>query len=292
MILRKKQSEFVLALGGGGARGLAHVGVLKVLQRERIGIKGIVGTSMGAIVGAMFAHCGNALEVEELFRKFLASQFHEKFGKTFFILSENPSTYQEPKKILDRLGQKFIYIKAASKRGIFTHDILKDALSFLIPDIQFKDLKIPFVCVSTDLVSGREIVFRNGRVLTAVIASSLIPGIVEPLKSGTSILIDGSTTSTVPVTAARKTFSGKIIAVDVSMELRRDGEPSTAFDVALRANEITNYHFNRALLSESDVVIRPKVGRTNWANFDKLDEMIRAGETATRKSLTLLKNKS
>lgn len=291
-IFSKKSPEYVLALGGGGARGLAHIGVLKVLQKEGIKVKGIVGTSMGAIVGAMFAYYGEAVEVEEMFRKFLASQFHEKFGKTFFILSENPNTYQEPKKIINKLGQKFIYIKAASKRAVFTNDILKDTLGLLMPDVQFKDLQIPFACVSTDLMTGREVIFRNGRVLPAVIASSLIPGIVEPVKTGSLILVDGSTTSIVPVIAARKTFDGKIIAVDVSMELKRDEEPATAFEIALRANEITNYYFNQKLLLESDVVIHPKVARTNWANFDKLDEMIRAGEAAARKSLIRLKKQT
>ncbi len=150
MILnRNNKSEYALALGGGGARGLAHIGVLKVLQEEGIKISGIAGTSMGAIVGATFAYYGDAIEVEGLFRKFLESKFHEKFGKSFFILSEDPDAYHKPQKMIRKLGRSYIYLKAASRRAVFSNDILKDTLKFLLPDVQFKDLRIPFACVST-----------------------------------------------------------------------------------------------------------------------------------------------
>ncbi|MGO9481378.1 MAG: patatin-like phospholipase family protein [Candidatus Kryptoniota bacterium] len=292
--LWNSSGRYVIALGGGGARGLAHIGVLKVLQREGIKISGVAGTSMGAIVGAMFAYFGDAMEVEELFRKFLSSQFHEKFGKTFFLLSENPDTYHEPKKIIKKLGRSYIYLKAASRNAVFSGDILKDTLGFLLPDIEFVKTRIPFVCVSTDLLTGKEIIFKRGRLIPAVIASSSIPGIVEPMKIGDSILVDGSTTSAVPVDAARRTFSSfkpKVIAIDVSMELKRYEEPSTAFEVALRSSEISDYYLNVVSLEKADFVIHPNVGRANWANFDRLDELIRSGETAAVKSLFQFKNR-
>jgi len=288
--IRRGKSDYVLALGGGGARGLAHIGILKILQDEGIKIAGIAGISMGAIVGAMYAYYGDAVEVEEIFKKFLQSQFHQRFGKTFFVLSENPDTYQMPRKIIERLGRNFIYLKAASKRGIFSQNILNDTLNFLLPDIQFRDLRIPFICVSSDLVTGKEIVFKSGRVRRAVVASSLIPGIVEPLKFDNFVLTDGSTTGVVPVNAAIETFGEKVIAVDVSMTLKREIELKTAFDVAIRSNEITSYLLNQSYLDKAAVVIRPKVGNTNWANFERLNEMIRAGEIAAKKSLTLLKD--
>jgi len=293
---KKSGYNHVLALGGGGARGLAHVGVLKVLQKEGIKISGIAGTSMGALVGAMFAYYGDATEVEGLFRKFLKSKFHEKFGKTFFVLSENPEAYHLPKKIIEKLGRGYIYLKAVSRNAVFSQNILKDTMSFLLPDVDFRNLKIPFVCVSTDLVSGKEIIFKEGKLHPAVLASSLIPGIVEPIKMNGMILVDGSTTSMVPVAAARNTLvknslrkRSKVIAVDVSMELQRDAEPATAFEVALRSGEISNNYLTKACLNESDFVIHPNVGRTNWANFEKLDELIKAGESAARKFLVRLR---
>lgn len=286
--VKKRKRDHVLALGGGGARGLAHIGVLKVLQADGIRIKGIAGISMGAIVGATYAYYGDALEVEEIFKKFFRSRFHQKFSKTFFLLSENPDTFQKPERIVANLGRGFIYLKAVAKNAIFSENILKDTLGFLLPDICFTDLRIPFVSVSSDLISGKQVIFKSGKVRPAVIASSLIPGIVEPLKSGNLVLADGSTTGVVPVKAAQEIFGRKIIAVDVSMKLKRELKLKTAFDVALRANEITSYLLNQTSLDMADIVISPKVGDTNWANFDKLDEMIRAGEIAAKKSLILL----
>lgn len=287
-MFRRRSRQYVLALGGGGARGLAHIGVLKVFQKEGIHVKAIAGTSMGAVVGAMFAYYKDAIEVEEVFRKFLMSKFHENFGRTFFLLSESPDAVIEPNKIVRKLGRGFFYLKAASSSAVFSRDILNDTLRYLLPDLHFSDLKLPFICVATDLVSGREVVLKRGKVLPALIASSSIPGIVEPQKNGSAILVDGSTTSAVPINAARAAFSGKLIAVDVSMNLKRERRPETAFEVAVRAGEITNYYLNQQLLLRSDYLIRPDVGRTNWANFDRLDEMIRAGETAAKKSILAL----
>jgi NTE family protein len=287
--MRTESSKYVLALGGGGARGLAHIGVLKILQAERVRIKAIAGVSMGAIIGAMYCVYGDAVEVEEIVKKFLRSQFHQKFSRTFFLISENPESYQEPRRIIERLGRSYFYLKAASKRGIFSKDILEDTLEFLLPDVSFSDLKIPFISVSSDLITGRQVVFKSGRLRTAVVASSLIPGIVEPAESGRVMLADGSATGVVPVRAAYENFGGKVIAVDVSMTLERDLRLRTAFDVALRANELTSHQLNEINLEAADVVIRPAVGNTNWANFDKLAQMIRAGETSGRRSLAQLK---
>lgn len=287
-MFHRRSRQYVLALGGGGARGLAHIGVLKVFQQEGVHIKAIAGTSMGAVVGAMFAYYKDAIEVEELFRKFLTSKFHENFGRTFFLLSESPDAVLEPNKIMRKLGRGFIYLKAASSSAVFSRDILSDTMHYLLPDLHFSDLKLPFVCVATDLITGKEVVLKRGKVLPALIASSSIPGIVEPQKSGGAILVDGSTTSAIPIKAARTAFSGKLIAVDVSMDLKRDRKPKTAFEVAVRAGEITNYYLNQQQLSTSDYQIRPDVGQTNWANFDRLDEMIKAGEIAAKKSLLVL----
>ena len=286
---RRRESDFVLALGGGGARGLAHIGVLKVLQSEKIRITGIAGVSMGAFIGAMYAYYMDATEIEEIFKKFLQSQFHKKFSKTFFLLSEDANSYQAPSRIIKKLGRGYVYLKAASKKGIFSQTILRETIDFLLPDISFSDLRIPFVSVSSDLKSGQSVIFKNGKVRHAVVASSLIPGIVEPLESGNSILTDGSTTEVVPVKAASEIFHGTVVAVDVSMNLKRSINLRTAFDVAIRANEITTNLLNRKNLHAAEIVISPKVGETNWSNFDKLSELIRAGEIAARKAVSLLK---
>lgn len=288
--LRRRSKGYVLALGGGGARGLAHIGVLKVLQREGVPISAIAGTSMGAVVGAMFAYYEDAIEVEEIFRKFLQSSFHEKYARTFFLLSEDPNALKEPEKTATRIGRRFLYLKAASMHAVFSHNILDEAFRELMPDVRFTDLRLPFSCVAADLRTGAEVVMSEGRVIPAVVASSSIPGFVEPANVARHILVDGSTVSTVPVEAARGMARGKkTIAVDVSVELKRTEKLETAFEIAMRSGEITGHYLTEWQLSGADFVIHPEVGRTTWSNFDKLDEMIRAGEIAAGRTIPLLR---
>ncbi len=288
MRIRTKKTGFVLALGGGGARGLAHIGVLKVLEREGVDIKAITGTSMGAVIGAMYAVYRDAVEVEEIVRKFLSSSFHEKYAKAFFILSEDPDVLHAPEKIARGLGKRFLYVKAASTRAVFSSDILDEAFRHLLPDVRFSDLEVPFACVATDLQTGKEVILDRGRLLPSVIASSSIPGFMDPIRISQHLLVDGSTVSVVPVAAARRLFGGKVLAVEVPMDLERDAALGTAFEIAMRAAEITGYHLSQTQLSNADVSIHPKVGKFTWANFDKLDEMIRAGEVAAQKTLSSL----
>ena len=289
---RRKSTAYVLALGGGGARGLAHIGVLKVLQREGVEIGAIAGTSMGSVVGGMFSYYGDAVEVEEVFRKFLSSSFFEKYARTFFLVSEDPSILREPEKSLAKLGKRFLYLKAASMHAVFSNSILEEAFQYLIPDVRFADLDIPFACVATDLRSGSEVVLKEGRVIPAMVASSSIPGFVEPARVARRVLIDGSATSTVPVAAAKGLSFGKIIAVDVSMELKREERLDTAFEIAMRSGEITNRYLTETQLRNSDIVIHPEVGKTTWANFDKLDEMIKVGEIAGRRAIPQLQRRN
>ena len=289
---RRKSTAYVLALGGGGARGLAHIGVLKVLQREGVDIGAIAGTSMGSVIGGMFSYYGDAVEVEEVFRKFLSSSFFEKYARTFFLVSEDPSILREPEKSLAKLGKRFLYLKAASMHAVFSNSILEEAFQYLIPDVRFADLKVPFACVATDLRTGSEVVIKEGRVIPAMVASSSIPGFVEPAKVARRVLIDGSATSTVPVAAAKSLSSGKIIAVDVSMDLKREERLDNAFEIAMRSGEITNRHLTETQLRDSNIVIHPEVGRTTWANFDKLDEMINVGEIAGRRAIPQLQRRN
>ncbi len=288
LITRNRKLAFALALGGGGARGLAHVGVLKVLEAEGIRIKGIAGVSMGAIIGAMYAYYGSALEVEDVLRKFLAGKFHKEVSKILTLLSEDPEVLRKPKKIVEKLGRSYAYLKAASGTAVISRRILRRSLGSLLPDVQFRNLRIPFVSISSDLLSGREIIFRTGGVRSAIIASSLVPGIVEPLKVGHFLLSDGTTTGIVPVNAALSSFGGKIIAVDVSRKLERSLSLRTGIEIALRAGEITASRLNNVVLEKADFILRPMVGDANWLNFDRFEELLRAGENAARKSLNLL----
>lgn len=283
---KSAQRSFVLALGGGGARGLAHIGVLKELEREGLFPDAIAGTSMGAVVGAMYAYYQDAIEVENIFKKFFGSQFHEKFGKQFFLLSDKSMLLEKPGKLAERLGKGVMYLKAVSTGSVFKYRVLEETISFLVPDVVFEQLKIPFACVAANLLSGEEVVFKSGPLIPALVASSAIPGIVEPVNVDGMLLVDGSATSTVPVDAALGFKRGAVVAVDVAMDLKCDnGFRGNAIEVAVRAGELTNYYLNEMRLTKASVVIHPRLGRTSWSNFGRMDEIVALGEKAARKKI-------
>ncbi|MGC8596012.1 MAG: patatin-like phospholipase family protein [Candidatus Kryptoniota bacterium] len=284
--VKDRGRSFVLALGGGGARGLAHIGVLKELERGNFIPSAIAGTSMGAVVGAMYAYYQDAFEVEELFKKFFGSQFHEKFGKQFFLLSDESMLLEKPAKLAQRLGKGVMYLKAVSTGSVFKHRVLEETISFLVPDVTFEQLRIPFACVAANLLSGEEVIFRSGRLIPALVASSAIPGIVDPVNIDGMLLVDGSATSIVPVDAALQFERGEVVAVDVSMDLKcTNGFRGNAIEVAVRASELTNYYLNQTRLSKASVVIHPRLGRTSWSNFGHMDEIVSMGEKAAKKKI-------
>ncbi|QSZ27230.1 patatin-like phospholipase family protein [Aceticella autotrophica] len=178
-----------LALGGGGARGYAHIGVLKVIEKYNIPVNFIVGSSMGSIIGACYAA---EMPIEEI-EKTASNMSHLKF--------------------LQLLDFNF------PRKGLISGKILERYFDELIDGKTFKDLKIPLVVTATDIITGREIVIKEGSVAKAVRASISIPGIFVPVKRNKYILADGSIINFLPVNVAKAIGSDIVIAVDVSSEI-------------------------------------------------------------------------
>ncbi len=170
-----------LALGGGGVRGFAHVGVLKVLEKENFPIDAIVGTSIGAIIGAGFALYKNLGKLE----KFVSSAIKMEEIKEiedFFIQSSG----SEDRTILNRFSEMIRSFTILRNKWIFEAEKIRNVIKLLIPeDADFSDLKLPFACVAADIFSGKRIILKEGNLLNAVLALSSIPG-VPPLRSWTA----------------------------------------------------------------------------------------------------------
>lgn len=183
--MRLKNKKIGLVLGGGAAKGLAHVGVLNVI--EEIGIKPefIAGTSMGAIVGALYASGMKAKEIEDVI-----SRIDQKEVLRLFKISLNGAGFTEGKNI-------------------------SALLQSLLGDINIQDLNIPFACVATNIVNGNEIVFRKGDLNEALRASFSVPGLFTPQKIDQEVLVDGGLVNPVPVDVAREMGAEKVIAVNV-----------------------------------------------------------------------------
>lgn len=275
-----------LALGGGGVRGFSHIGVFNILEKEGIGIDLIVGTSAGALIGGAYASGRSPREIQEKIDAYIRSpEFDDSALKSVGLSfsGEKKSFFTRARTfIMNRL----ILVQAFLKPSILPSGDFQSMINYFLPDIDIRETRIPFRVVSTDLISGRKIVFSEGPLRQAVLASCSVPGAVEPVRYGDWLLADGGITSLVPVHATREAGADIVIAVTVDRELRTDVTMETAKDVLFRAGEITADALEESELADADVVIRPQVGNLHWMDFARAGDLIRAGEQAASEALS------
>jgi NTE family protein len=267
-----------LALGGGGARGLSHIGVLKVFEKEGIPIDVIAGTSIGAVVGGAYA-CG--VSPEELEKKVLTYVESAEFQSSVFkAMADIYGGKQESlaQKIEIFLKNQFYIIQMLFKPGILSKDIFQSMIDYFIPDMLIQDTRIRFRAVATDLITGEEIVYSEGPIREAVMASSAVPGAIEPVKKGERLLSDGGIISMVPVNVVKKEGANVIIAVAVDRSIPTYEELMTVKDIINRASDITSAKLEEYELMGADIVIRPFVKNMHWADFSQTTDLVREGE--------------
>ena len=219
-----------LALGSGGARGLAHIGVLRVLEREKIPVDLIVGSSMGSLIGGLYASGMNADTLEEI-----ALNIRWQYTAKFFT-------------------------PTISKAGLVDGNKIEKLLETFIGKIIFSKLKIPFVTVAANIENGKEVIIKTGKVSRAIRASCSIPGIFTPLKYGNRYLVDGGLVNPVPVDVARKNGADIVIGVNVIPEVayKRENPPVIEFENILK---------NRNVAGSNRGKITSKVINTRIAKF-------------------------
>ena len=206
-----------LALGGGGARGLAHIGVLKALETYRVPIDILTGSSIGAVVGAMYAPTVDAGWVEKRFHELLDSDVFEESG----INLVKPETPSDEPGFLEwaarYLRDKIILNFSGSRQGLVRSERLSRAIEFLLPVRTFQELRLPFACTGLDVHTGKDIILNEGDLVEAVTASSSIPGYLPPVDTKDGLLVDGAAGMPVPGVAARALGALFDIGVDVSI---------------------------------------------------------------------------
>lgn len=281
-------SKFGLALGGGGARGLAHIGVLKVLETEGIKINYIAGCSMGAIVGGLYAYFKNARKVE----KFILDAIeHPKFiDLGIEKLNKNARKFDKNyfEQFFDYIGIRIQALKSLSRLSYFDDHLTKEIYG-IIPDAPIESLNIKFSAIATDLLSGEEINFTKGSLRNAIRASSAIPGIFPPVKFDNYFLVDGSASESVPAGKVKEIGADRVLAVDVTRSMKIVDQPNNIFEILYRTEDITSFHLSALRLKEADIVIRPQVNEHSWTDFDKAKEIITEGEIVTKKSINRIK---
>jgi len=279
-----KKKRIGLALGGGGARGLAHIGVLRMLEEEGIPIHLIVGTSIGALVGGAYASGVKPDKLHERVEEYLKSTEFRSSAIKVFEAAHAKGEVGLPQKIRTYLRNHFYLIQAMFKPGILSNEDFQATIDYFIPDIQIEETRIPFHAVATDLVSGAQISLSKGSLRQAVMASCAVPGAIAPLKEGERLLSDGGIICRVPSTVARQEGADIVIAVVVDRGIGSE-ELRTVVDVYLRVSEIMGERLRQYELAEADVVIQPEVGDVHWSSFSQAMNLIDEGEKAAREKL-------
>lgn len=254
-----------LALSSGGAKGLAHIGVLAALQEQGIQIDMIAGTSMGSLVGAIYA------EGKDIDR--MRSLAIDLGPKRFSFLAD----------------------PALPKSGFIRGRKIRNMLRSIIGDIEFRDLEIPFACSATDIESGQEVVVKQGLVREGVRASCSIPVILTPTKLGDRYLVDGGLVDPVPVRVLKEMGADFIIAVSViPAEQQKPSEGSqnnkgpkepNILSIAMQTVNIISGQRLKSSLVGADVIIEPQVTHIGWGDFHRANECIYQGELAAQASM-------
>ncbi len=279
-----------LALGGGGARGIAHIGVLKVLEEEGIQVDGISGTSFGAIVGAMYAQNPDASQLEHRVLDFLNSSAFRR-TKIFFIKRhfEEKKSKSFMTSVKSYLQKGIFWGVSLQKTSFITEANFLAQLAQVLDDRPIEETVIPFCAVATDLTNGKEVVLKKGPIQRAVAASCAIPGVFPPISIDNLQLVDGGWVNQAPVSPLLDLESDFLMAVTISEEEQGPKNFESGLDVVLRANEITRGILSNKQIEVADFVIRPEVGDIHWSDFWRFDEAMARGEKAAREAVHGLK---
>jgi NTE family protein len=241
-----------LALGGGFARGLAHIGVLKVLEEEKIPINFIAGTSVGALIGAVYASGVCPKEMAEIaglvrFRDFARW--------------------------------------TVSRLGFASNDRMTTMLRRWLKVKTFEELRVPLAVIATDFVTGEAVVFRSGELIGPIRASCAYPGMFLPVTLNGRLMVDGMLAYSVPTTPLREMGAERVLAVYLKAHWVNPGPPRSVFDVIGQSFSIAQTKMCSLWQADADVVMEPEVQGVAYDAFDRAPDLVRAGEEAARRAL-------
>lgn len=272
--------ELGIALAGGGARAVAQLGVLKVLERARIPVSYVAGTSAGAVIGAVYATSDTARQAEERVLAHLATTGIGFNVETFDAIAT--SSARRPAGFLGMLGT--LRRAARPGGGLIGGNAMRASLHQLLGDAAFAHTRLPFATTALDLVSGRRVIFADGPLVDAVYASSAIPGLFEPFHVHDHVLVDGGWAEPVPVNTCHHLGAIHVVAVDVA-ERGAHETARGAVSTALLADALARQLLEERLLQEADFVVRPQATVKHFADFSDPAGLIAAGERAAEAAL-------
>ena len=281
-----------LVLGAGGARGLAHLGVMHALAERQTVVDSMLGVSMGALMVSLCAITNDPEVATGETLDFLKSSAGRKIraavlGAGRFNQGNRKRTWG--KKLFHSLKQQAAFSRAINSKSLLPSTILRDAIDQLIPDIDIRDVPIDLQIVAVDLEHGRRVVLREGSLRRAIRASMSIPGIFPAVRWGDGWLNDIGNYDTVPCDIPRleQQFTGKIIAVDVGPDPMQPTVCVSAMDSMVRASAIAETIIRQKSLQLADLVIRPKFESQQWYDFGDLESLIELGYREAQDKLAI-----
>ena len=275
-----KKPKIGLVLSGGGAKGFAHIGVLKVLEQAGVKIDYIGGTSMGAVVGGLYASGYSATQIDSIFRTInfdnLLQDFIPRTSKNFYE-KRNDDLYAF---VLPFYKLK-IGIPEALSKGMYNFNLLSAVTRSVRHIRDFNSLKIPFLCMATNIETGEPVTLNKGNLAYAMIASSAFPSLFSPIEMNGNLLVDGGVANNYPVEEVKKMGADIIIGVDVQDGLLNRTELKDATKILGQVTTLQSIEKMKTKITETDIYIKPDIKSFGLISFDRGLDIIEKGEEAS-----------
>ncbi|MFH6986179.1 patatin-like phospholipase family protein [Flavobacterium collinsii] len=274
-----KRPKIGLVLSGGGAKGFAHIGVLKVLEEAGIKIDYIGGTSMGSIIGGLYASGYNASQIDSIFKK---TNFDELIND--YIPRSSKNFYGKKNDELYAIALPFsnfrIGIPEALSKGMYNYNLLSGLTRNVRHVRDFNQLPTPFLCIGTNIETGEEVLLNKGNLVQAMMASSAFPSLFTPIEIDGNLLVDGGVVNNYPIKEVRNLGADIIIGVDVQDDLMNRKNLKNATKILVQITNLQSIDKMKNKIKDTDVYIKPDIRDYGVISFDKGEEIIRKGEEA------------
>ncbi|MBY0486214.1 MAG: patatin-like phospholipase family protein [Flavobacteriaceae bacterium] len=274
-----KRPKIGLVLTGGGAKGFAHIGVLKVLEKAGVKIDYIGGTSMGAVVGGLYATGYNASQIDSIFK---ATNFDELLQD--YIPRTSKSFYEKRNDELYAFSLPFnkfsIGVPIALSKGMYNYNLLTKLTHKVRHVRDFNKLPIPFLCIATNIETGEQLLLNKGYLPQALLASSAFPTLFSPVEIDGKVLVDGGVTNNYPIDEVKKMGADIIIGVDVQDGLKDRNSLKEATRILVQISNLQMIEGMKEKVSKTDIYIKPDISNYSVISFDKGEEIIKKGEEA------------
>ncbi len=275
----------MLVLGGGGARGLAHLGVLKVLEEAAVPIRAVVGNSAGAILAASWLQHSSALAAIDHVLAFQHARAFQRLGLSFGPRRRSGPVPSFLRRVLSGWRSHVAMHLLFRRASLFHRRRLEILVGAAVRPGRLESLRIPLHVVALDLGNGEQVVLSRGDLHPILTAAASVAGFFPPVEIDGRLLIDSGLADNLPVLAARERFGGPIVAVNLSCDLDDRREPLTGIEALLRSEELASRWNNRQRAGLADVRIEPRLGARYWLDFSDPESIVAAGEAAARAAL-------